>query len=193
LAGHQLHHDHAGLSVPPLPTSHWTVFDAVRWPGHPVDRIDEVVVGPSGVHVLLHQQVPAEVGGSLLANHPVAARSRDAADAVAGLLPSRYRDALRPVVCLCGTNDIGEVVDGVRLASPEPLRFALRHQPRVLSTSEVAEVSARLRRALTPYPAPAAPPAVRSLRRLWLRAAAAGVAVAAVATVLLETGPGRLW
>jgi len=193
LPAHQLHRDHAGLSVPPLPTSHWTVFDAVRWPGHPDDRIDEVVVGPSGVHVVVHQQVPAEVGASALAEHPVAARSREAADAVAALLPSRYRDALRPVVCLCGTDDIGEVVDGVRLASPEPLRFALRHQPRVLSTSEVAEVSARLRLALTPYPAPVAPPAARRLRRLWLRSAAAGIAVAAVATVLLETVPGRLW
>ena len=192
MATHQLHHDHAGLSVPPLPTSHWTVFDAVRWPGHPDERIDEVVVGPSGVHVLLHQRQSAGVRGSLQ-EEEIVTRSRDAADAVGGLLPPRYRDALRPVVCLCGTNEIGDVVDGVRLASPEALRFALRHQPRVLSTSEVAEVSARLRLALTPYPAPAAPPAVRSLRRLWLRAAAAGIAVAAVATVLLETGPGRLW
>jgi len=192
LAAHQLHHDHAGLSVPPLPTSHWTVFDAVRWPGRPEDRIDEVVVGPSGVHVLLHQEQSAGVRGSLRAEE-IVTRSRDAADAVAGLLPSRYRDALRPVVCLCGTNDIGEVVDGVRLASPEPLRFALRHQPRVLSTSEVAEVSARLRLALTPYPAPAAPPAVRSLRRLWLRAAAAGFAIVSVVTVLFEAAAGRLW
>ena len=192
MAAHQLHHDHAGLSVPPLPTSHWTVFDAVRWPGRPEDRIDEVVVGPSGVHVLLHQEQSAGVRGSLRAEE-IVTRSRDAADAVAGLLPSRYRDALRPVVCLCGTNDIGEVVDGVRLASPEPLRFALRHQPRVLSTSEVAEVSARLRLALTPYPAPAAPPAVRSLRRLWLRAAAAGFAIVSVVTVLFEAAAGRLW
>jgi hypothetical protein len=192
LAAHQLHHDHAGLSVPALPTSHWTVFDAVRWPGRPEDRIDEVVVGPSGVHVLLHQEQSAGVRGSLRAEE-IVTRSRDAADAVGVLLPSRYRDALRPVVCLCGTNDIGEVVDGVRLASPEPLRFALRHQPRVLSTSEVAEVSARLRLALTPYPAPAAPPAVRSLRRLWLRAAAAGFAIVSVVTVLFEAAAGRLW
>jgi hypothetical protein len=192
LAAHQLHHDHAGLSVPRLPTSHWTVFDAVRWPGHPDDRIDEVVVGPSGVHVLLHQEQSAEVRGPLQAEE-IVTRSRDAADAVGGLLPSRYRDALRPVVCLCGTTDIGEVVDGVRLTSPEPLRFALRHQPRVLSTSEVAEVSARLRLALTPYPAPAAPPAVRSLRRLWLRAAAAGFAIVSVVTVLFEAVSGRLW
>lgn len=193
MATHQLHHDHAGLSVPPLPASHWTVFDAVRWPGHPEGRIDEVVVGPSGVHVLLHQEQSAGVRGPLRAEHPVVTRSRDAADAVAGLLPSRYRDALRPVVCLCITNDIGEVVDGVRLASPEPLRFALRHQPRVLSTSEVAEVSARLRLALTPYPAPSVPPAVRSLRRVWLRSAAAGFAVVTVVTVLFEAGSGRLW
>lgn len=192
MAAHQLHHDHAGLSVPPLPTSHWTVFDAVRWPGHPEDRIDEVVVGPSGVHVLLHQEQSAEVRGSLQSEE-IVTRSRDAADAVGGLLPSRYRDALRPVVCLCGTNDIGEVVDGVRLASPEPLRFALRHQPRVLSTSEVAEVSTRLRLALTPYPAPAATPAVRSLGRLWLRAAAAGFAIVSVVTVLFEAAAGRLW
>ena len=190
LAAQPLNHDHAGLSVPSLPASHWTVFDAVRWPGRPEDRVDDVVVGPSGVHVLLHQQGLAEVNRSSTAT---VTRARDAADAVGGLLPSRYRRALRPVICLCDTFDIAEVVDGVRLASPEPLLFALRHQPRVLSTSEVAEVSARLRLALTPYPAPPAPPTPRKLRRLWLRAAAAGLATAAAATVLLEVGPGRLW
>jgi hypothetical protein len=190
LAAHQLHHDHAGMSVPPLPTSHWTVFDAVRWPGHPEDRIDEVVVGPSGVHVLLHHEGSVEAA---LSSDPIVGRARSAAEAVAGALPLRYRDALRPVVCLCGTSDGAEVVEGVRLASPESLRFALRHQPRVLSTSEVAEVSARLRLALTPYPAPSAPPARRSLRRLWLRTAAAGLAIAASVTLLMEVGPGRLW
>jgi hypothetical protein len=190
LAVRQLNHDQAGLSVPPLPTSHWTVFDAVRWPGRLEDRIDDVIVGPSGVHVLLHQEGLAEADWSSTAT---VTRARDAADAVADLLPSRYRRALRPVICLCDTNNIAEVVDTVRLASPEPLRFALRNQPRVLSTSEVAEVSARLRLALTPYPAPPAPPTPRRLRRLWLRAAAAGLATAAAATVLLEVGPGRLW
>jgi hypothetical protein len=190
LAVRQQNHDQAGRSGPPLPTSHWTVFDAVRWPGRMEDRIDDVIVGPSGVHVLLHQEGLAEADWSSTAT---VTRAREAADAVGGLLPSRYRRALRPVICLCGTNNIAEVVDGVRLASPEPLRFALRHQPRVLSTSEVAEVSARLRLALTPYPAPPAPPTTPRLRRLWLRAAAAGLATAAAAAVLLEVGPGRLW
>lgn len=190
LAAQQLNHDQAGPSVPPLPTSHWTVFDAVRWPGHPEDRIDEVVVGPSGVHVLLHQEGSAEAHWSSAAT---ITQGLDAADAVGCLLPSRYRQALRPVICLCGSNDISEVVDGVRLASPQPLRFALRSQPRVLSTSEVAEVSARLRLALTPYPTPPAAPTPRRLRRLWIRATAAGLATAAAATALLEVGPGRLW
>jgi hypothetical protein len=180
------------LSATPLPASHWTVFDAVRWPGRPEERIDEVVVGPSGVHVLLHHR---EAAGTTVPTGAIARAhaAAEAAEAVARLLPGRYRPVLRPAICLCDTTDLAEVVDGVRLASRDPLRFALRHQPRVLSTSEVAEISRRLQLALTPYPAEPTPPAVRSLRRLWLRSAAAALTAAAAATLVLQVGPGRLW
>ena len=190
MAAQQVKHDRAGLPGPPLPTSHWTVFEPVRWPGRSEDRIDEVVVGPSGVHVVLHHEAPE---GDVSSSASIVRRAGEAADAVAALLPGRYREALRPVVCLCETRDVAEAADGVQVTSPEPLRHALRHQPRVLSTSEVTEVSARLRLALTPYPCPPVAAAVRSLRRLWLRTAAAAIVTAAAATLLVELGPGRLW
>ena len=190
MAAQQVRHDRAGLPGPPLPTSHWTVFEPVRWPGRFEERIDEVVVGPSGVHVVLHHEAPDP---DLSASPSIVTRAREAAEAIGALLPGRYRESLRPAVCLCATRDVAEPADGVQVTSPEPLRHALRHQPRVLSTSEITEVSARLRLALTPYPCPPAAPAVRSLRRLWLRTAAAALATAAAATLLVEIGPGRLW
>jgi hypothetical protein len=183
------------LSVTPLPASHWTVFEAVRWPGSPEDRIDEVVVGPSGVHVVRHLRATTDATTDAATGVPdgAVARAHAAAEAVARLLPGRYRPVLRPAICLCDTSDLAEVVGGVRVASRDPMRFAMRHQPRVLSTSEVAEISRRLELALTPYPAEPAPPAVRSLRRLWLRTAAAALTTAAAATLVLQVGHGRLW
>lgn len=176
--------------VEPLPATHWTVLDGVRWPGHEADRIDEVVVGPSGVHVILHDRHLSATPGP---DAEVVARARTAAAAVAGLLPQRYRGAVRPAVCLYGTTDVSAVVGDVRLASAAPLWFAVRHQERVLSTSEVAATSGRLRLGLAPYPADPPAAATRRLRRAWLRFAAAALTTATAATVVVTLGPGRLW
>jgi hypothetical protein len=181
---HQVPRGHGGR-LQPLPAPHWTVWDPVRWLGRENDRIDEVVVGPSGVHVILHRG--GQFGGIAGGVEAVAA-----AASVAALLPARYHHALRPAVCLCPTEDVAEVVDGVRLLSPSPLSHAIRHQPRVLSTSEVSGISGRLRIGLVPYPAET-PASNRRLNGVWVRVAAATATMAAAAALVFEVGPGRLW
>lgn len=201
MARQHRHQEPAEPSGGPLPESHWTVIGPVRWPGRPEDRIDEVIVGPSGVHVILHDRrhVPVdtedfEAGAEAdLAEPETIVRARAAAAAVGGQLPDRYRSALRAAVCLCETHDQGAVVGEVRLASPAPLRFAVRHQDRVLSTSEVAGVSRRLRLALVPYPAEVAATSSRRVHRIWRRLAAASLTAAAASTLLVAVGRGHLW
>jgi hypothetical protein len=142
----------------PLPDSHWRRYRNVRRPGSSL-RIDEVVVGPSGVHVVL--ECPGGTVGDPLV--PVAA---GAAEGVAGLLPVRYRARVRPELRLA--EDAGDVAtwhDDVLLASPRALEHTWRYGPRVLSTSEIAEVSRWLDARLEVVPV-AAPPAQR---RRWLR------------------------
>jgi hypothetical protein len=201
MARQQRHQEPAEVPAEPLPSTHWTVLGAVRWPGDPEQRIDEVVVGPSGVHVILHHRdhpgvtaeaLEAEVGQDVGWGQTTA-RASAAAAAVVGLLPDRYRHAARAAVCLCDTSDLGCVVDDVRLASPAPLRFAVRHQDRVLSTSEVAGISRRLRLALTPYPPEPLPGRARSRQRIRRRLALAGLTTAAASALLVEVGHGRLW
>src|SRR3954454_639164 len=181
---HQVPCGHGGR-LEPFPATHWTVWDGVRWPGREDDRIDEVVVGPSGVHVILHR---CDDSGGIAGGVEAVA----AAASVAALLPARYHHAVRPAVCLCPTEDVAEVVDGVRVSSPGPLRHAMRHQPRVLSTSEVSGISGRLRLVLVPYPAET-PAGNQRLIGVWVRVAAATATVAAAELVVLEVGPGLLW
>jgi hypothetical protein len=185
MAGQPAHPVRDGSRPEPLPATHWTVFGPVRWPGRDSGRIDEVVVGPSGIHVIVHVREAQAAAVTRTEAHAAGA-------AVAGLLPSRYHQAIRPAACLCQTEDVSDVVDGVRLSSPVPLRHALRHQSRVLSTSEVAGISRRLELGLVRYP-DEAPSAPRRLRRTWLRLAAASTTAAAAAVVVLQLGPGRLW
>jgi hypothetical protein len=170
----------------PLPAPYWTRFEDVRWPGSPGRRIDEVLVGPSGVHVVAHRggTLPSPTGGQDL--HEAAGRVVEAACAVAGLLPGRYRHVVTPAVCLTDTADTGLRVGDVFAASPGVLRHAWRHQARVLSTSEAEAIVHHLRAGLEPFPrelpSGSGPGAWR--RRLWVAGAvaAAGAAVGVAAT-----------
>ncbi|MGZ4470651.1 MAG: hypothetical protein ACXVXM_01670 [Nocardioidaceae bacterium] len=144
-----------------VPLQHWRQYDAVRWPGRDDARIDEVVVGHSGVFVVQNRAAPATSPG--LAEDVGSAAS--AAAAVAVLLPARYRATVRPAVCLLGGDEVADDVDGVLVASPSALRHSLRYGPRRLSTSEVAEICTRLDARLQLVPAPARPPR----RSLWRR------------------------
>ena len=149
-----------------LADSHWRRYPPVHWPAaeDPVDgaaerRIDEVVVGPSGVHVVL-----ASPGATV--GDPDMAEAARAAAAVGALLPPRYRGRVRPELRL--HDDAGDVAtwhEDVLLASPRALEHVWRYGPRLLSTSEIAEVSRWLDKRLEPVVE--AVPAVSG--RWWLR------------------------
>lgn len=170
-----------------LPATHWTSLKSVRWPGSADGWIDEVLVGPSGIHVVLDAPLqPASTapgGPDRAVLEEAAGRAAAAAAAVAELLPDRYRRVVTPAVCLTDAVDVGTEVGAVLAASPGVLRHSWRHRPWVLSTSEVHAVADRLRARLEPFPVepPHSSPAAWSVRRrLWLAGvvAAAGAAAA---------------
>jgi hypothetical protein len=176
-----------------LPATHWTLLRTLRWPGSPDRRIDEVLVGPCGVQVVLHWEGPlpplASGGteGALL--EEAAGRAAAAALAVGDLLPDRYRRVVTAALCLTDTVEVGLSVGAVFAASPGVLQHSWRHQPRVLSTSEADAIARRLRTGLEPFPIEPAPSRGNpwwGWRRLWLAgvvAAAGGVAVVAAGAV----------
>lgn len=149
-----------------LPDSHWRRYPPVHWPaadrgadGGLQRRIDQVVVGPSGVHVVLASPV------ATVADPDVTSAAR-AGEAVAALLPPRYRGRVRPELRL--HEDAGDVAtwhEDVLLASPRALEHVWRYGPRLLSTSEIAEVSRWLDARLEPVVEPVA----AASRRRWLR------------------------
>ena len=132
-----------------LPVSHWRRYPAVRRPGTTEGRIDEVVVGPSGVHVVLRARGDETQQAAGPQGSPVDDAS-GAADAVAGLLPARYRDRVHPELRLDDTRDVASRVGRVLLASPPVLEHIWRSAPRVLSTSEIDDLRHRLDVALEP-------------------------------------------
>src|SRR5687767_12283815 len=83
----------AGRRVEQLPATYWTLMQGVRWPGRPDRRIDEVLVGPSGVHVVLHRPGPLPLTSAAADRgeghdlEEAADRAAAAAGAVAALVP----------------------------------------------------------------------------------------------------------
>jgi hypothetical protein len=170
-----------------LPHTHWRHLRGVRSPLDPITVIDEIVVGPSGVYVRIH--VPGvglvEKGNLTLE----AARAQEAANVVAAVLSSRYRPAVRAGVCACDAVESGAVVGTVEVLSPAAGRHTMQHAPRVLSTSEVAEVAGLLDARLEVVPV-ARDSARSGLRRriLWLAAGALTTAAAAAAVATDAVG-----
>lgn len=171
-----------------LPASHWRQLDGVRVPGSD-QRLDLVLVGPSGVHIVLDE--PAQGRGSAsvpsvrTGPEDAAARATVAGAAVAGLLPERYRQAVLPEVRLHGTADVGMLVGTALVASPDVLARTWRERRRVLSTSEVAVVSRLLDERLEiveDAPAPASWWTRRWTR--WVAGAAALAGAGAAAATL---------
>ncbi len=166
----------------PLPRSHWRLFERVRRPGGD-DLVDQVVVGPSGVYVVLRR------GGGTLTDAPLhaqVAEARVGAEALRPLLPARHQQALRPAVVLesNGEPEVAEDCDGVLVASPATLLHIMRHTTRVLSTGEVTRLADLLESRLELVPLPPAPARRRSRKRLVLVAAAVSSAVAAAAVAV---------
>jgi ligand-binding SRPBCC domain-containing protein len=168
-------------------------FSDVRHPLRPEVRIERVTVSLSGVHVVT--SLPSNPGATAGAIAPpgVVWASHTAADLVAALLPPRYRDRVRPVLCSTDEVAIAELVDDVLVTSPGTLEYIVTSSPPVLSTSEVNDVGLRLDARLEPFPVPGP-----SRRRRWRRrhtvatAVVAACSAAAAAVVAHEVGGAPL-
>lgn len=167
--------------------SRWRRFPAPCLRGDPARLVDEVVVGPSGVHVVMHTDVMGTTTADTTTVHACAATASRAAEAVADLLPPRYRGAVRPLVCACRVRGTGRVVGAVPVLAAEACRHTLEHAPRVLSTSEVQRVSGLLDAVLAPEPGARAP---RTSRRLlwWSAGGATAAGLAAVGGATAAVG-----
>lgn len=170
---------------------HWVHLSGVRSPG-PAAQVLEVVVGPSGVHVILEQPTATDDGAPDGLHVAVRAAQVGAREVAAGL-PQRYRGCVSAAVRVGGTDGHGVQVLDVTVASTAALTDSMRFRPRVLSTSEVTIVAAHLRGVL-----PLTTPPASARRRSWsaarsrlVRYTAAAAATAAVGEVALRHGvPG---
>lgn len=167
-----------GQQAEQLPAAYWMQLEHVRAPDSP-DRIDLVVVGPSGVHVVTDRPLPSDgAAGSDADLAATADRAAASAAAVADLLPARYRHAVAPAVRLRGDTESATDVGGVLAASPDVLRHVWRHQPGVLSTSEATLLERLLRHCLEPFPMGPSPRSGSWWRRWpagWLAGRRAGI------------------
>lgn len=152
-------------------------FRDVRHPLRPDLRVERILVCPSGVHVVTAVPTvpPPDVLGS----------GRAAADVVTALLPQRYRDRVRPVLCRMESEPMAELVDGVLVTTPDTLEHIVRSSPVVLSTSEVNDVALRLDARLEPFPVAPADRGRRSGRRRAVLATL-GLVTSAGTVVLLD-------
>jgi len=177
-----------------LSAPYWTQLTGMRVPNGR-GRIDRVVVGPSGVHVVIERPALPHPSSTVGEDDPALAEAAQsavvAAAAVADLLPPRYRHLVTSEVSLVGLTEAAIDAGVVLAATPDVLRHVWRHRPRVVSTSEAAVIVGQLRDRLEPYPAE---PTVRreSWWRRWPRrpvvAGAASVVVASTVAAAVAVG-----
>jgi hypothetical protein len=172
-----------------LPDTYWRRLRGVRSPADPSAVIDEIVVGPSGVYVRLHLAGTVLVDPEDLDVQACAARAVEAGRAVTAVLPVRYRAAVRVAVCACDADESSARVGTVEVLSPAAGTHTMQHAPRVLSTSEVAEVGGVLDARLEAVPV-IADGGRRGLRRrvLWWTTGALTAAAAAAAVLTASVG-----
>lgn len=179
-----------------LPAAYWSQMHRVCWPGRPDMPIDHVIVGPSGIYVIWY--LTSEPDRSDARRDRGGPRSQDLGaaacaeytDVISGLLPPRYRDRVRPVLCLGGDDERAEDSGGVLVASLGTFEHIVRSSPPVLSTSEVGQAYSSLRARLDQVPL--VPDTSRRRLRVALRVAAASVAVAATSIGVVILGPDTI-
>lgn len=168
-----------------LPASYWGQLHRVCRPGHPESMIDHVLVGPSGIHVICYQAPSGRLPGQP-DDETIRACAAGAED-LRSLLPPRYHDRVRPVLCSREDHERADEVDGVLVASLDTFAHIVRSSAIVLSTSEVGRIHAFLRERLEEVPL--APDTSRGRTALVLRVAAAAAAAAAASIGALALWP----
>jgi hypothetical protein len=167
-------------------------FRDVRHPQRPGLRVEHVLVCPSGVHVVTTLPSPARTGEPVV-DPAVLVRGRAAAEVVAALLPPRYRDRVRPVLCVADDVAVAEIVEDVLVTSPSTLEHIVGSSPVVLSTSEVNDVALRLDARLEPFPVAHVRTRPRWRRRAAVLVASVVAASGAAAALLAHGGVTPPW
>lgn len=179
-----------------LPTSEWTVFDAVRIPGRRTQA--QVAVGPQGVFVVESRQRP-RLGRDALrpggVRQDLVVDATRAAAAVAGLTGLVEAKHVTPVVCFVGREVAPVVAGDVVICSSRNLLAILTSGMPVLDAGRRQLVSLDLDTSIgtSPRTRSGATPA----RRRWLRAQILGALIACAGSLGLwqladatSTSPG---
>jgi hypothetical protein len=164
----------------------------VRHPQRPDLRVERVLVCPSGVHVVTTLDPPARRGEPVV-DPVVLVSGRAAAEVVAALLPPRYRNRVRPVLCVAGDVALAELVEDVLVTSAGTLEHIVSSSPVVLSTSEVNDVALRLAARLEPFPVATLRTRPRWRRRGAVLVASAVAASGGAAALLAHAGIRLPW
>lgn len=154
-----------------LPASHWTHLRCERPVGAPGPQVDDVLVGPSGVYVVVRRPGGLEID---------VAAARSGAAWVSGLLSERYRRRVVPVLCMQDDDPVAERRGDVLVTGITTLEHVVRSSPVVLSTSEVSGLGSRLAGSLGQAPAAPERPRRRPLPVAALLCAASTAAIACV-------------
>ena len=85
----------------------------VRHSQRPDLRIERVLVSPSGIHVVASLHLEPGVADGPAVSTGDLQRAHAAAGVVASLLPQRYRERVRPVLCRVDDVAMAELVDDV--------------------------------------------------------------------------------
>jgi hypothetical protein len=164
----------------------------VRHPQRPDLRVECILVCPSGVHVVTTLPTPVRPEDPDV-DPAVLTRGRAAAEVVAALLPPRYRDRVRPVLCVADDVAMADLVEDVLVTAPSTLEHILGSSPVVLSTSEVDDVALRLDTRLEPFPVAHVRTRPRWHRRAVVLVASALAASGAAAALLAHGGVAPAW
>ena len=122
-----------------LPADEWTVFHDVPWPGRPRANVDHVLIGPPGLYVVDSKNWSGRVEvvrGVLRQNGRARMRAmrgaEDAANAIGRVAPSAPSQAVHPVLCFVGHEQIAGHAGRAMVCTTATIVQVLSGRPKVL-------------------------------------------------------------
>ena len=144
-------------SLAALPEREWVVVQGPALPGRGTATIDHVAIGPTGVYVIDSRTWSGRIttaNGVMLRNgrsqEGVTGGVREAAEAIAALLPSMPAERVVPVLCFTDGDVPDLTLGGVCVCSIVTIAYLLSFRPVVLTPAEVAAAARELRGNLPP-------------------------------------------
>lgn len=137
-----------------LPSTEWTVFHDLRWPGRRYANVDHVVVGPPGVFVIdsknwsgvvaVKDQMLRQNGRS---REKAVVGAAEAASAMSAMVQVVGPDHVYPVICIVGERAVTGRARDVLICSTANVLDLLLSRPRQLDAATVRQVCLELDRA----------------------------------------------